>query len=229
MSFHTPQHGTVQKEQVLPGPGHYDCTISDIRAQVASSGNPMMIFEYTIDNGEFAGFSADEVYVFFDYDGPDRQHPTWQALQQISDCCGFEWDQAQSVEAFAAQWPIGQLRVRVDLVHEYSVEACWAGESKYDVDSISEEYDEDHPNGAEWVTVTPRMYDDYGGKKNKGLAVRDGFDVESIYQEVEAEREMEFSEEDDFTQDAIPQGDGAPARTNAGGNQRQQYEDDLPF
>ena len=233
MAFRTPRQDQVKTEQVLPDPHHYDTTITDIRAQRAGSGNPMMIVEFTIDNGEFAGFSADEVFVFFDYKGPDEQHPTWQALKQIADCAGFEWEPAQSVESFAAQWPLNQLRVRCDLVHDYSVEAFWKGDNKYNVESISEELDDEHTEGIEWVNVTPRMYDDYGGKKNKSLAIRDGFDVENIYQPCEAKRELTFSEEDDFSQSEIPQseagGDGQTEGDPVPAGPAENVDDPLPF
>lgn len=193
MSFDVPQQSDVNREAgefILPDQGYHDVTITEIKPDRSSSGNPMMVLSLTIDNGEFAGHEIREYLVFFEKDCPPNQHPTWAKLACIMDAAGFEWEEQSNLEAFTTQFPLNKLRLSVDVVHSYSVLAYVDDPDNYE-QKVAQK-DGDHPY-EEWVDVTPQEYDEWPDlekNKYKRAQVRDGFDFANIFQEAKNPPEL---------------------------------------
>lgn len=239
MSFYTPDAQSVDREgpSILPE-GRYDATMTNFEGKRAeSSGNPMLIVKYTIDNGPEAGRKLTDRFTFFESDQPAEQHPTWRRLAiMMTDCAGYEWESARSIEAFAAQFPINKLRVSVAVTHRYTVEGYIKPEdTKYNFSSISPKMDEEHTNQVDYLEVTPQQWEEWPENlRNRPSAqVADPFqyDATEIYQEAQGEREIEFADDGSTYR---PSGDGAakgePQPVGAAkGGEDPENEDKLPF
>lgn len=211
MPFTAPKMSDVNREGFsLPAKGRKDVVVTAIEASRSSKGDPMLVFTSTIDAGPDAGHTFKEYFAF-----SESNDVAWARLACICDAAKFEWVEASSLEAFAAQFPLNQLRYSVDIEHAYSIKAFLDSNNKYKYESKSAVKDEDHPY-EEWVTVPKQEYDAWEGpSKNVRAQVRDGLDFEDIYQPARTEQEL--------APGAEAGGDGKA------GEPAEEPDDDLPF
>lgn len=239
MSFYAPDPTETDREgpSILPE-GRYDVTMTGFEGKRSeSSGNPMLVVKYTIDSGEEAGRKLTDRFTFFESDQPAEQHPTWRRLAiMMADCAGYDWERANSIEAFAAQFPVNKLRVNVAVMHRYTVEGYIPQkDSKYNPSSMAVDMDDKHTKQVDYLEVTEKEWENWPeDRRNKPAAqVADAFEFDPthIYREPQGEREIEFADDGSTF---VASGDGAatsePYATGpAKGGQTPEGEDDLPF
>jgi|SRR5690606_28252375 len=210
--FATPQFDNVPTEsRMLPEAGRHDVVITGATGKRAKSGNPMLILQYTIDNGEDAGQKIEDVFVFSE----GTQNLVWPRLKCVCLAAGISWAEASSIEQLAAQFPIDSARLSVDVVHEYSVKGWTDTPKAWNAEKHSPSRTEDctYEN---WITVTKEEADAWPTDPFVKAVVRDGFDFSVIYQGAQAPAGVK--------PDRVG-GDGAPGQIHPD----IEAKDDLPF
>ena len=127
--------------------GRQDCTATKIRGETSKkSGRPMMVVEWTVDNGQSAGHTLTE-YITFGLSGLFGE----AKLKRICNAAKFRWERRGSLTEFISQFPEGRLRASVLVEHQFSIDR----------------------NG--WETVGEETFNSYQGKKNIRAVVVDDF------------------------------------------------------
>ena len=213
--FNVPNQQDVDREGFsLPSEGRHDLTLTGVEAKKSSSGNPMMVFKLTIDSGEDAGHSIRHFFTFTD------QTSAWSELACLCDAASFEWSEASSLEAFAAQFPLNKLRFSADIEHRYTATAFLDEPNKWKYNEKSPTRTETCTHKTDYVELTKEEYDEWeSDDKYVGAQIRDGLDFQSIYQPPQNSRELAFDDDETFT----PSGDGSSEKLDT------TVSDDLPF
>ena len=220
MSFQVPNYDDVSREGAsLPSEGRHDVTLTNVEAKRSSNGNPMIVLTETVDNGEDAGHALREFLVF-----TEGSNLAWSRLANICDAADFEWSEASTLEAFAAQFPLNRLRWSTEVEHQYKVTAWIDSESKYNYTEVSPVRTDACYNQVDFLPITKEEWGDESQdweNKRKDAQVRDGLDFQNIYGEPEGKSELDFGGTVPSSGDGQASGEPVPA----GGPE----EDDLPF
>jgi len=117
MSFNVPSYDSVDPDQPnIPSEGWHDATATSFQPDESSNGDDMMIVTYRIDNGEDKGLEIRDWFVF----GLQSMIGERQ-LKKMCQCAEFEWEQADTLPAFVAQFPEFELRVGLKIKWGYSI------------------------------------------------------------------------------------------------------------
>ena len=146
--FFVPDFDAVDGEgrNVCPA-GRHNATATKIEAETSRNGRPMMVIEWTVDDGEGAGHTIVD-YITFGLRGLFGE----ARLKRICTAAGFRWQQRADLKSFVAQFPAGRLRVSVLVEHQFSIES-----------------------NTGWITVDEAAYNTFTGKKNIRAVVADDF------------------------------------------------------
>lgn len=192
--FQARSKDSIKRDPTATAPeGRNDLTITKVEGGRSKKGDPQLTFTSTVDNGEGVGT---EIKEFFTFGGGFGEEIAWSRLANICDHCGFDFEGAQSIEAFAAQFPQGALRYSADLWHQYQIHAWIDTENRYQWEKFTDTPTDDTPYQA-WITVQKHDHDDFDGEKKGPFAVvRDGLDFENIYGPPQNDPEVEFAAPD---------------------------------
>lgn len=148
-NFFIPEFDAVDAEgRNLCEPGRRDCTATKIRGETSKkSGRPMMVVEWTVDNGGSAGHTITE-YITFGLSGLIGE----AKLKRICSAAKRRWERRPNLSEFISQFPEGQLRASVLVEHQFSIE-----------------------RGGGWENVGEETFTSYQGKKNIRAVVADDF------------------------------------------------------
>lgn len=171
--------------------GRYDVTLTKIECRSSGKGHPQMVWTLTVDSGEHANTDLKDRFTFGDSD------TAWAKLANICDVIGFEFEEAGSMESFAAQFPLNKMRLSVEVDHRYSAKAWIDVDNPYAFKKFTAAQTPETPY-PHTINLQKHDWDAFEGEKTGPWAqIRDGFDYLNIYGKVGAERELELEENED--------------------------------
>ena len=192
-NFSVPSFDNAPREAgFLPAKGRQDVTVTSIECKRSSKGDPQMVWTETIDNGPDANATLKEYFTF-----SDGNNITWARLANICDAAGFAWQEASSLEAFAAQFPINRLRFSVEVDYRYVIKAFIDVDNQYRYKTFAAQESDETPY-EHWIQVQEHEFEAWKGERRGPFAqVRDGMDFGNIYQKAQNPPELKFEEDED--------------------------------
>ncbi len=139
--FSIPTYDAVDPDNgVLPSEDWHDFTWTAHEPKLSKNTSaPMMVIEFTIDNGIFSGIKLSEYIVFGTQSGFGEAK-----LKKILESDGtFQWEQKPTLEEFSAQFPAKKLRAGGLIKYDYQIKG---------------------DNG--WETVPQDQYNAFTGQKS---------------------------------------------------------------
>lgn len=189
--------------------GRQDVTLTKVEvARSKSSGNPQMIFTSTVDNGESVG---EEIQDRFTFAGGFAEDIAWTRLKNICDSAGYEYESANSLQAFAMSFPLNTLRYSIDVEHRYVVEAWIDTESPHKYTKFTAEQTEETPYKKE-IAVQKHEFEAWeGNKKGPYAQPRDDiYDLANVYGPPQNPAELTFTDDgvDEELEGVLDNGEG---------------------
>ena len=136
---------------ILPSEGWHDVTLTKREAKLSKKQSPMMVCEFTIDNGIYIGTKIGEWIVFGMSTGDGEA--TLKKFLNSDDTYGTpeeRWKALPTLEDFVNQFPVSKLRAGARIAHVKQI------------------------NGPEgWVTVPDEKWEEFTGQKNIKVKIID--------------------------------------------------------
>lgn len=146
--FSIPDYDSVDPNSgVMPPEDWVDVCLTNREAKESKKGSPMMVCEFTIDNGGFSGIKLSE-YIVFGMQGGFGEAKLKKILEAHG---GFPWKAKPTLEEFVAQFPVNHIRVGALVQYDYQVKN-----------------DDDR-----WESVSKAKYEASSGKKSIKAQIAD--------------------------------------------------------
>lgn len=184
--FSVPKQDDIPREgRALPDATiRQNLALTKVEAGTSKKGDPQMIWHWTIDTGADAGEQTKQYHTF-----KEGSKLAWQKLANVCDAAGFTWEDAPTVEAFAAQFPIdGSFRISVEIEHRYQVAAFVDQRGKHE--KYGPLKTAELPYGPFYLDTTKEEVETWEGDTWVDWQIRDGFDFSNIFGPPTTEAEL---------------------------------------
>lgn len=134
--FSIPDYDAVDANSgIMPPEDWADMCWTSHEAKESKKGAPMMVVEFTIDNGAFSGIKLAE-YIVFGMQGGFGEAKLKKILESHGN---FPWKSKPTLEEFAAQFPGGVIRVAGLIQYDYQIndDKGWESVSKAKYESFT--------------------------------------------------------------------------------------------